>query len=433
MASVARTRSLVRDILAAAGTLLIMGNVFYVDNTHANAADKANTSTPSGNSYGKDPDYPFDTLDYAIGQCTADNGDHIVVAEGHAETGAAAAFVDADKAGITITGMGSGATRPTFTFGTATSTDIDIDAANITFKNLRFVSAFDDLAVMLDVNLGGFTCEDCEFVALATFECLNFINLATTKDDFIFRRCKFLQPADPAGTDGAAATGGIYLVDTENVLIEDCVFDGFFETACVHNKTTACKFLKIIRTTMNQQLTITGKRWLFPASTVGVVIDYAGDATWYPGLGYKVTKTEDGETATSDALFTLSGKVDITLWTGEVTNALGATAKFSDYKIELTTLAGILIAAGDISSSIIGHIFTLNADAGDTSLSTSTSAVSVAGVGDTQGKGGHLVVGKSGGSDVIKATRTAGDAGDAIVHTVFWMPLEVEAHLTAAA
>jgi hypothetical protein len=150
-----------------------------------------------------------------------------------------------------------------------------------------------------------------------------------------------------------------------------------------------------------------------------------------PLLGFRVTKTEDVNTATSDDLFTLTGKVLITLWTCEVTNALDAAV--TDYQITLTTLAGVLLAAGNIASSIVGHIFTLNHDAGDTALSTSTSAVSVAGVGDTQGKMGWLVVGKAGGTDVIKSVRTAGASGDAIVHIVYYWPLETGASLVAAA
>lgn len=154
-------------------------------------------------------------------------------------------------------------------------------------------------------------------------------------------------------------------------------------------------------------------------------------ATFNPVLGYKVTKTEDVNTATSDDLFTLTGKVLITLWTGEVTNALNTSP--TDYQITLTTAAGVLIAAGNLASAIVGHMFTLNGDAGDTSLSTSTSAVSVAGVGDTNGKMGHLVVGTAGGSDVIKSVRTAGASGDAIVHSVWYWPLEAGASLVAAA
>ena len=59
--------------------------------------------------------------------------------------------------------------------------------------------------------------------------------------------------------------------------------------------------------------------------------------------------------------------------------------------------------------------------------------MSVAGVGDTNGKTGHLVVGKAGGSDVIKSVRTAGASGDAIRHDVFYEPLEAGASLVAAA
>jgi hypothetical protein len=169
-----------------------------------------------------------------------------------------------------------------------------------------------------------------------------------------------------------------------------------------------------------------------PATNRGIM-DYLGASPAFcsPHFGFRVTKTEDVATATSDDLFTLTGKVAITLWTCEVTNALNASP--TDYKIELTTLAGVLIAAGNIASSIVGHMFTLNGDAGDTSLSTSTSAVSVGGVGDTNGKYGPIVVGIAGGSDIIKATRTAGASGDAIIHTVFYWPLEAGASLVAAA
>lgn len=399
----------------------IVGNVYYVSST-------LGSSTGPGFA----PANAYATIDQAVGACTANNGDVIIVLPGHADSVTAAGGLDIDVAGITIWGLGEGSLKPTVTLSTATTADVDVDAANIKIKGIKFVSGIDDLAVMLDVNEGGITFEDCEFVGPATTECINFVNLATTKDDFIFRRCRWLQNADPANTDGAAATGGIYLVDTENVLIEDCVFDGYFETAPIHNKTTACKYLTVRRTALNQLLTTTGTMWRFPAGTVGVVIDHGSNPTFVPGLGYKVTKTEDVNTATSDDLFTIVGKVKISLWTGEVTNALDAAV--TDYQITLTTLNGVLVAAGNIASAAVGHMFTLNDDAGDTSLSTSTGAVSVTGVGDSQGKSGHLIVGKAGlVSDIAKAVRTAGAAGDAIVHTVFWMPLEVGAYMIDAA
>lgn len=386
----------------------------------------------TGTGYGYTPDAPLTTIDAAVDLCTASKGDTIHVLPYHAETITASALCALDKAGIRVIGYGEGAATPIITLGTDTTATITISADDVTIRNIVFKSNVDDLAIMIDVNEDGVTFEDCVFWAPAAKDCLDFVDLATTKDNFVFRRCRWLSEADPAGTDGAANTGGIYLVDTERVLLEDCVFDGFFETACIHNKTTACKYLTTRRCSLNQQLAATGQRWRFPTGTVGVQIDHANDPGFYPGLGYRATKTEDVNVATSDDLFNVTGKVLIRLWNGDVTNALGAAV--TDYQITLTTLAGVLVAAGNLASAIIGHQFTLNCDSGDTSLSTSSSAVSVGGVGDTNGKFGHLVVGRTGLiTDVIKAVRTAGDASDAIVHTVFWMPLEVGAHLHDAA
>lgn len=152
-------------------------------------------------------------------------------------------------------------------------------------------------------------------------------------------------------------------------------------------------------------------------------------ATYNPVLGYRVTVTENVNTATGVNLFTLTGKVLITLWNLEVTNALHTTV--TDYQIALTTLNGVILAAGDISSAAVGFMRNLNGDAGDTALSTSTGAVTVTGVADTNGKTGQLVVGKAGGSDVIKSIRTAGASGDEIKHVVFYWPLEASASLVA--
>jgi hypothetical protein len=211
---------------------LIKGQAFYVDSaTGSNANDGTNWTEAVA------------TLDYAVGLCTAGRGDIIYLAPGHAETGTAAAFADLDVAGITVIGIGSGSLKPTFTFGTATTCDWDIDAANITVRGVRFVNNIDSLAAFIDCNSDYFTIEDCEFVTSSTKEAVCFISMATTKDYLTVRRCRFEQPTDPAGTDGAAETGCIYLVDSEYILIEDCWFSGCFETAIIHNLTTACKHL----------------------------------------------------------------------------------------------------------------------------------------------------------------------------------------------
>ena len=112
---------------------------------------------------GLSPNSPLSTIDEAVGLCTADQGDIIVVLPGHAETVSAAGGLDLDVSGITIIGSGSGANQPTVTLDTATTADIDIDAANITVENIHFVANFADIAVMIDVNADDFTLRNCRF------------------------------------------------------------------------------------------------------------------------------------------------------------------------------------------------------------------------------------------------------------------------------
>ena len=180
----------------------------------------------------------YTTVALAIAACTASKGDLILVDQEYTQTVSAAAGFDMSKIGIKIVGMGQGTLRPTLTFDTATTADILVSAANCHLENFIFVSDINDLGMFLDLNEGGFTLKGCTLKTSSTKEALNFINIATTKDDFKFIDCEFLQPTDPEGTDAAANTGAIYCVDTENILIEGCKFRGFFETAIVHNKTT---------------------------------------------------------------------------------------------------------------------------------------------------------------------------------------------------
>lgn len=131
------------------------GNVFWVD---SGAGSDGNKGTF---------DRPFATIDYAVGRCTASNGDIIMVKPGHAETVSAAGGLDLDVIGITIIGIGSGTLQPTVTLDTATTADVDVDAASITVENINFVANFADIAVVLDVNATDFTVRNCRFTQAA--------------------------------------------------------------------------------------------------------------------------------------------------------------------------------------------------------------------------------------------------------------------------
>lgn len=162
---------------------------------------------------------------------------------GHTETITAAAGIDVDVIGVTIIGIGNGSLKPTITLGTATTATLRMQAVNCAIQNLRFVGNIDSLVKFIDVNAHYATIEDCDFVTSSAKEATSFINLATTKDYLTVRRCRFEQPTDPGGSDGAADTGVLYCVDSEYILFEDCVAVGNFETAIFHNRTTACKAL----------------------------------------------------------------------------------------------------------------------------------------------------------------------------------------------
>lgn len=204
------------------------------------------SGTGSNNNRGLEVAYPFATINGAVGACTANKGDVIIVMPGHAETISAAAGVSLTKAGVTVWGVGEGSLKPTLTFTTSTAADVNVSAANCWIHNVRFVNGIDSLVNFLDLDEGFFKATNCDFVTASTFEALGFINIATTKDNFYFEGLTALQLTDPGGSDGGDNTGFVYIVDSENITFKNCQFYGNFETAIFHNKTTACKNLWVV-------------------------------------------------------------------------------------------------------------------------------------------------------------------------------------------
>ena len=131
------------------------GNAYWVD---SGAGSNGNKGTY---------DRPWSTIDYAIGRCTASNGDIIFVKPGHTETISAASGIDLDVAGVAIIGLGKGALRPTITLDTATTADFDIAAANCTIHNLLFKANFADIVHIIDVTATDAHIDSCEFLAEA--------------------------------------------------------------------------------------------------------------------------------------------------------------------------------------------------------------------------------------------------------------------------
>jgi len=228
------------------------GNIWFVDSG----------SGTDGAGYGQDPDSPVATLDYAVGLCTANNGDVILVMPGHAENLAADSAVDIDVAGVKVIGLGWGADRPTFT-ATAIAGDFKLAAASVYIENLLFLSGVDATTGMVEVS--GADCEiaNCEFrdsVDQAT-DCL--ITTAAA-DRLHIHDCKFNMAA------AAGANSAIALVGADDCHIYDCEIYGNFAVGAID-----------LRTTLSARVNIHDcKIWTENAADIAIVDTITSSTGW---------------------------------------------------------------------------------------------------------------------------------------------------------
>ena len=152
-----------------------VGKTFIVGKAGLAHRDKYNELFPT------DPDGVsrfFATVDAAIGACTANAGDTILVLPGHTETVTATSIAH-DVAGVSVIGLGQGSNRPTFTFSTAAAT-ITVTAANGMWKNVRCIANFADVAAAftLGATSTNFTVDGVDFTEAGAD--LNWLNRIVT-------------------------------------------------------------------------------------------------------------------------------------------------------------------------------------------------------------------------------------------------------------
>lgn len=276
------TRSAMRTGLANTGaanelanaidfaTAKTTGNIYYVDS--GVGSDSAGSGKTKGN--------PFATLDYAVGQCTANNGDIIFVMPGHAETIVADSGVDIDVAGITVIGLGSGASRPTFTFTTAVTADFKLAAASTTIVNLLFLGGIDATTGVLEVSAADCQIVNCEYRD-STGEATDVLITTADADRLLIDGWKHT---------GAAGDGGdtsIVLVGCDDVTIRNSYFYGNFDLGAIECRTTAAVRLRVhdcfIWTEAAEDLcikdTITGSTGVIGPNVFMVLQDNAANIT----------------------------------------------------------------------------------------------------------------------------------------------------------
>jgi len=158
------------------------------------------------------------------------------------------------------------------------------------------------------------------------------------------------------------------------------------------------------------------------------IMDYQGvtPAFFMPGLGFAVTKSGSHAAATSHDLFTVTGKVLITLLAGEVTTVIDTTTTL---KLRIKTDNVDLCAATTITTDADGTQYLLTGDFGDT---LNGGVAPVLRAADKNSLGGWgFVVGDAGGTATIEDVLD-GAGGGVVLWTLYYMPLEAGASVVAA-
>lgn len=205
---------------------LSTGNRFFVD-----SGNTVNGKDVAGG--GLNPDVPFVTLDYAIGQCTANNGDIIYLMPGHAETLTAAGGVTCDIAGIKIIGLGEGSDRPTLTFSSTDNTaSVLITAASTTIKNIIGICGDDGLTNPFHIQAADCTLDIEWRDGSATVEAAAAI-VGTDAADRLNVKLKYV------GFTGGNACVNAILLDGSNQARIDIDFFGKASTSIIEFNDTA--------------------------------------------------------------------------------------------------------------------------------------------------------------------------------------------------
>ena len=177
---------------------------------------------------------PLATIDEAIGKCTANNGDVIIVMPGHTET-ITGTDITADIAGISVIGVGRGGLMPQIKHNHADA-EISIAAANIRWSGIRHSADVTGVKVAIEIEDGIDYCEvsNCRFdvVTTGTDEFLVSVRTNDASNNALIKR-NFIN----MGLGGAVA-GVSFTKDTDETEVCYNIIIGDYSTACIEGITT---------------------------------------------------------------------------------------------------------------------------------------------------------------------------------------------------
>lgn len=208
------------------------GDIWFVDSTVTAASDSAG--------FGKNPDAPVATIDYAVGLATTSKGDVIYVMPGHNETITAATSLVIDKIGLSIIGLGRGKNRPILDFDN-TAGSIEMDAASCRLSNIILRASVASAVIAINVDAHDCEIDRCYF----TYE--------DTGDEFItcidldaVDRCHIHDCVFETEEAAGASTEAIRIDDTEDSTIEGNIFRGTWSNAAIINEGALCPRLLVL-------------------------------------------------------------------------------------------------------------------------------------------------------------------------------------------
>lgn len=181
------------------------GKYFFVNNS-------TGVDSPS---YGTTIEKPFATIDYAIGKCTANASDVIVVLPGHSETSSANGTVF-DVAGVRLVGLGTGKLRPTII--ASANNSIVVSANNVEISNIMITASANAITPIIRVTGGHLTLSRVDYFQNAT-DCLTnaFLLTAAGANNMTIKNCYHAC----ANASNASGTGWIILTAANNARITD--------------------------------------------------------------------------------------------------------------------------------------------------------------------------------------------------------------------
>lgn len=245
------------------GAVLTTGNVFFVD-SNIGSDDAAS---------GKDPLTPFDTIDYAIGKCTANNGDVIYVAPGHTESIIAAGTITMDIAGVSIVGLGSGTDRPTLTWTTSAAATFLVSAANCSIRNFYFdMTGVNAVAYGFAITAANFKMLDCEvYFAKTSYVAIKVMSATSAS----YADGLTLIGNHWHGDGVASCTSALQLVGGDKIVIKDNVIVGNFTTSlgAINNVTAALTNVTIQGNLLENRTALATKCIVLYTGSTGRVVD----------------------------------------------------------------------------------------------------------------------------------------------------------------